>query len=204
MTMIGTGVFEKQIHELGTLRALSLNNGMEFVRADNRIHPVFCGNRVNLYINDFMSVASRTTPGLKFGISVGWSFQADTPTAQNLKYRTLDKDTVYPITTLDFLELPWQETKIEFSPITIGADLQVGKLDYDVYQLPPINTYFAGPGVSPPAPVMNIRRVIPLVARGDFIRVFFWCDPPTFVGTPADLIEIYFLAGSDVAGSQRI
>lgn len=191
--MSGAGSFERKIHYVGGLVGPQISNGAGFARGDGLSFLAYTGNRVNLYILDMISNASRSTPGLSIGINVWWMFQGRVPGFENpllppYQYRELDQ----PSTLLETpMNKGWMEPKIIFSELPpAGSDQQYADLEACNYQLPVHN--------------LQPSRVIPLVARADFMFVYFWSNPTSFVGTASDKIYLWAMAGADVPGSQKL
>jgi len=219
--MDGVGTFSKKMTYLGNLVGTSIIYGAEFGVAQAVGNPhrflAYTGNRVNIYVRDAIGLytTSRDEPGVSIGIAVGWGFTghiAGEPN-QNAVLREVDWDgddiqaSLYnPLTPF------FQDSKIEYAGSAPGSGLQLGETDYNVYTFPISNSHFTNAGAASAGLQQgNIFRVIPVVARGDFMRVWFWSDPDTWTGhnvafppLRSDRIDIWAMSGSDVAGSQRI
>jgi hypothetical protein len=232
--MDGVGTFSKKVEFIGMLRGTEIHNGARFIRyaGDDKRYVAYLGNRVNLYIIDRIGdlTGSRVTPGLSIGINVMWSFSAlidqdsDFATQQCFFREVNWGPRGQPTYATDIVDpnIGFIESKVEYAaPTTPGVGFQIGETDPNVYTFPidadnpAMYPYVAGPTSGPPpedAMLTNSPRryVVPLVARGDFMTVYFWCDPRTWtgldVGIPSfwDRVEVYAVSGSDVAGSQRI
>ena len=219
--MDGVGSFSNKLTYLGNLVGTGIIYGAEFEVAQSVGDPhrflAYTGNRVNIYIRDAIGLytTSRDEAGASIGIAVGWSFTGhvkDEPN-QDCFLREVDWDgddiqaQLYNPLTPSF-----QETKVEYAASAPGSGFQLGETDYNVYTLPVSNSHFTNAGaVSAGLQQGNIFRVIPVVARGDFMRVWFWCDPDTWTGhnvafppLRSDRIDVWALAGGDAGGSQRI
>jgi len=206
--MDGIGQFSKTLVCLGSLSGATLANNMQFKwRPDVgnfRFEVmVYTGNRVNLYVHNMIRSAQQVSPN-SFGIRVGWSFSTFSYPNRSLPnpiwcIRNLDMGSLgtppddSPLADSEVME----DSKIEYAIDGSGnIDTQFGELGHNVYLFP---KYIAAmPGS------MERWHIIPVTARADFIRVYFYSDPANWVATDNDRVTIYALSGSDVAGSQRI
>ena len=208
--MSGSGTFSKYIDYVGGLTGALISGGSEFTtpeintggKGNKRL--VYCGNRVNLYVLDAMTDATKNAAraaGISLGIEVGWSFNEDFQGVNDARIREINWHGATPVAPSPLTEdWVWQEAKIEYAGSDPGSGLQLGELSYDVYMFPAQITTFTGviPGR------MKFTRVIPIVARADYMRVFFWASDAAWTGAGVDAVRIWALSGSDVAGSQRI
>ena len=217
--MDGVGTFSKKFTYLGGLEGSAITNGAEFIvpQTDgiDQYFLAYTGNRVNIYVYDRIVSANRLLPDATIGIAVAWTFGSALPDEHGTtcKFREIDWNGEPPPHIWGLpLYYTWGESKIEFADAEPSSDgdgamggLQLGELDYYVYRLPRRRTPLSG-GASG----LNSYRVIPVVARGDFMRVWFWSDPTTWTGHDdvsvplRDRIAVFAMAGSDVAGSQVI
>jgi hypothetical protein len=228
--MENVGTFSKKMTYIGSLIGANIGNAHFFrtMGAETNLaneYVAYTGNRVNLYVMDQISAASRGTPAdLKLGISVFWNFQSKvngvgydptTHAAYNTVFREEDWNGVTPVVSTlanpvsplrrSSSETEWFfESKIEYGAYCPGGlngidnpnSYQIGDMARNVYSFP------KGSSISFPT---GRNYVIPMVARGDFMFVMFWCDPPTWhASLDTDQVHIWALAGSDVAGSHRI
>lgn len=228
--MEGVGTFSKKMVYIGSLIGADIHNNAQFITRDANNNNftrflAYTGNRVNLYIMDQIANATRlNTAGLKFGIYVIWGFQARVPdlTAIPLvgfpivKLREADWNGADPVA--DTVANPvnplrdsaseteyFVESKIEFGASTQNfggvsngdnapTSFQLGDLAQNVYTFP-LGSFL----------ITGRNYCVPMVARADFMTVFFWCDPAGWVGVlPTDQVHIWALAGSDAGGAQRI
>lgn len=215
--MEGVGTFSKQFTFIGRLTGAALINGAEF-----RVPPVsdgrymdylaYLGNRVNLYINDGITTTSREANNASLGIAVGWefvSYEASNPNTACV-LREIDWRGDVQVGGISPFRHPFNENKIEFGCDELqnyngeaeNSSVQYGSMDVSVYKFPKKNRGLIGSALN--MGDLNSRRVIPIVARADFMRVFFWSNPITFIPGVADTVEIWAMSGSDVAGSQVI
>lgn len=230
--MDGVGTFSKKLTYIGSLIANDIGNGHFFQTLDpaSQIayrYLAYTGNRVNIYVMDQISAASRSpllTPGLKFGICVHWGFQARYPQFStmangymNLKIREADWNGAAPVADtalnpVNPLRLSssatelFGENKIEFGGyVPGGVGLQgLEPRPFCVAEMNP--TAYAFPYNADFASESGARNyVIPVVARADFMVISFWCDPITWHGSLAtDQVHIWAMSGTDVAGSEKI
>jgi hypothetical protein len=215
-TMDGVGTFSKKFSFVGRLVGADLINGAEFkvpatALGRDRAYLAYLGNRVNLYINDGISSVSRAAAGRGLGIAVGWLFTSYDEENPNNTYSIREVDWRGDVQVgVNPLRYAFNENKVEFGcdeTLNSGGDtdhssMQYGTMDVSVYKFPKSIRGLTGAifGMGD----LNTRRVIPVVARADFMRVFFWSDPTTFVPGVADDVEIWAISGSDVSGSQVI
>ena len=211
--MDGVGKFSKTLVCLGTLAGADLVNNARFLYQPDsgNFHyeaMVYTGNRVNLYINNNIRSTEQVSPN-SFGIQVAWTFTSysyedrNNPSLSPWTIRDLDLGSLaaVPGTGSDPLTNFMEDSKIEYA-VDGSANMtrQFGELGHNIYMFPPFVSTMPGS--------LERWHIIPLTARADFIRIYFWCDPADWVGGGAgfltDRVTIYALSGSDVAGSQRI
>lgn len=222
----GVGNFQKSLTYVGSLAGNDLTNGRRFLCPGSLItsydYLAYTGNRINLYIMDQISTASRspvTTPGLKFGISVHWLFQGYHKEASQqlggftqVTLRSLDWNGTDPIA--DTVPNPidpikravFGEDKIEFGAY-IRGDPTSNALEPRPFSAAEISpTAYAFPWNAEFSGVSGARNYcIPVVARADFMRVFFWCDPTNWQAPlDTDQVHIWALSGGDVSGSEKM
>ena len=185
------------------------------------------GNRVNLLIGDFISDETRESAGLlEFGIYVTWSFFGlvagegvketglGSAISGSTTYRILSNERDSDIVPGDIRSRWFQDIKVDYEDssrsVSNPEDLQLGELRYNYYTFPIDNSFF---GFIPPFPQpadgatdCNGYRILPLVARGDFMRVFFHFQRDlTFPGfIEGDNVILYAMRGQDAPGSQKL
>jgi hypothetical protein len=225
--MDGVGTFSRKMTYIGSLIGANIGNAHYFSTVDTHTqlynrYVAYTGNRVNIYVMDQISTASRSpilTPGLKLGISVHWCFQAKINDGgnQNCFFRQEDWNGSNPIASTVLNPVSpmrvtsseteyFGENKIEFGgyiPVSLGNE-GLSPRPFATAELSPVaytfpwSTEFSGESGSR-------NYCIPVVARADFMIVSFWCEPITWHGSLAtDQIHIWALSGTDVAGSQKI
>ena len=217
--MEGVGTFSKKFSFIGGLEGSAITNGAEFIVPQTDgiplWYPAYIGNRVNLYIYDRIVSVNRLLPGATIGMVIAWTFSSavvEEPN-RNCELREVDWNGDPPPHTWGLpLHFAWGETKVEFADAEPRSDgdglmggLQLGELDYYVYRLPRRRTPLSGGAALP-----DTYRVLPVVARGDFMRVWFWSDPTNWTGHDdvdinlRDRIAVFAMSGADVSGSQVI
>lgn len=213
--MQGVGQFSKKIQYVGGLWGADIHNGAPIRILDPVTHRenaplTYLGNRVNLYVYDGISTASRTgTAGLSIGFAVFWRFgfavagvEPGGVGAFEIREVDWNGETDATAQIIDPVKQLWMEQKIEYAASAAGSGFQLGEVDVNVYSLPIDLTSFVLTGYT----TLQRYRVIPMTARGDAMSVFFWSNPANWVGSAAnnDSIQLWIDSGSDVAGSQRI
>jgi hypothetical protein len=229
--MENMGTFSNKLVYIGSLIQADLHYNAPFWTREATTNLItrflaYTGNRVNIYVMDQISNASRTaTPGTKLGITVGWGFKGRVPGLKPIPpggypivaLREADWNGVTPIADtgpnpVNPLRASSSETesfgesKIEFGAYAVnyGGTGAFGDNAPTSFQLGDLaqNVYTF--------PVSNLTITgrsycIPVVARADFLNVTFWCDPSNWVGLlPTDQVHIWAMAGGDAGGAQRI
>lgn len=230
--MDGIGTFSKNITYLGELEHTDLFNGQEFriLESDDYANTFEAGlgNVVNIYVSDQIYDTSRLD-GTTFGIQVMWGFRGYASGVHvNASGRVQRRGVVPWVSESDesnriVANLWWMDSKIEFASARLIADgFQAGELGVNVYTFP-LSTTMLNPTHTDATMELEVEygnrnHVVPVVARGDFMKVFFWCSDDDWVGNEViiprppplppivrtDAVRVWAISGSDVAGSQRI
>jgi hypothetical protein len=103
--------------------------------------------------------------------------------------------------------MTWGEVKVEFaSCMTDNSDgladisgMQFGETSIAAYKFPKQVYWLAGDMY-----IVARHHVIPVTARADYMRVWFWCDPRGWVPGANDYVNVLAITGADVGGSQAI
>jgi hypothetical protein len=210
--MDGVGTFSNKMQYVGGLWGTDIHSAAPIKVADSVAggqNSVFTylGNRVNLYIYDNISSASRLSmAGLSIGLVITWSFDLKAPgvvpPSKGCIVREVDwnGETALSAMIMKPEKQEWIEQKVEYAASAPGSGCQLGEMDVNLYTLP-INITGFGTGL-----FISLQRyrVLPITARGDSMKAYFWCNPNTWVGGVNDSIQLWVESGSDVAGSQRI
>jgi len=209
------GEYKTEIFRIGTLLGDSLVNGQNFENPGDLDNPYEftpgVGNRVNLMVLDGITEASRENANLlSVGVAVAWSFFGKTIDTANYTARILDNGFDPPLSAVDPRKLWWQEAKIDFiqSPAETNDSFQAGETRINYFQFPEDTDFFEDDTTGPSTGIVtgNRAHVIPLIARGDFMRVFFYAKTnllfPGF--TIADRVDVWALPGHDAPGPSRL
>lgn len=213
--MTQPGEYKTEIFRIGFLSDDDLINGQKFTNPGNLDVPYEftpgAGNRVNLLVLDGISNATRTNANLiSIGVAVAWSFFGDAIDTENYTARILDNGFDPPVGQLDPRDIWWQEAKIDFiqSPAESNDSFQAGETRINYFQFPETTDFFEDDTTGPDTGIEDGNRahVIPLIARGDFMRVFFYAKTnilfPGF--TASDRVDVWAMPGQDAPGPSRL
>ena len=176
---------------------MNLQENYPLSRSDQKVFAPGVGNRVNLYVRNGIASAS-TAPAtlLDYGIAVAWTFfghlKTPGPNEQEVFTRNVDSpgNLVYDYDPRVFA---YQEQAISFQDSSsVGEDLKRLRLDAEFYRMRKVTD-----GLTP-----NGSLVIPLIARADFMYLFFRKESaPGFPGfDPTDNFTVWAMRGADAGG----
>ena len=175
MTLGSFANFNGIIKQVGHLTGPSeIVNGSSFVRDDGRLLSVGMGNRVILYLSTFFTDYSIfSDPDFEFmGLTVGWGItDVDPETDKDERARTFEENSQVAVAGVNpFDRAVYIQPEITISDNPSFDDTKMSKLNWDFLELPYDNPNVTSSGS--PASYATNGLVVPLVALGDYMRVW--------------------------------